>query len=80
VPQLLKKFLQNNTIRFCRAAIHNDVHMLRYYGINIFTHALAASPFGSIRWLWVWLATKITGCRTRSLGVCDHELVLYGEI
>jgi hypothetical protein len=22
---------------------------------------------------------KDNGCRTRSLGVCDHELVLYGE-
>jgi ribonuclease D len=33
VPQLLKEFLQDNTI--CGAAIHNDVHMLRYYGIEI---------------------------------------------
>lgn len=35
VPQLLKEFLRDNTIRFCGAAIHNDVHMLRYYGIDI---------------------------------------------
>ena len=35
VPQLLKEFLRDNTIRFCGAAIHNDVHMLGYYGIDI---------------------------------------------
>jgi hypothetical protein len=35
VPQLLKEFLKDNTIRFCGAAIHNDVRMLRYYGIEI---------------------------------------------
>jgi hypothetical protein len=35
VPQLLKEFLQDNTIILCGAAIHNDVHMLRYYGIEI---------------------------------------------
>jgi hypothetical protein len=33
VPHLLKKFLQDNTIRFYGAAIHNDVHILRYNGI-----------------------------------------------
>jgi len=37
VPQLLKDFLRDNTIRFCGAAIHNDVRMLRYYGIDIST-------------------------------------------
>jgi ribonuclease D len=35
VPQLLKEFLKDTTIRFCGAAIHNDVRMLRYYGIEI---------------------------------------------
>ena len=35
VPQLLKEFLRDNTIRFCGAAIHNDVRMLSYYGIDI---------------------------------------------
>jgi hypothetical protein len=35
VPQLLKKFLKDTTIRFCGAAIANDVHMLRSYGIEI---------------------------------------------
>ena len=35
VPQLLKEFLRDTTIRFCGAAIHNDVHMLGYYGIDI---------------------------------------------
>jgi ribonuclease D len=35
VSQLLKEFLQDNTIRFCGMAIHNDVQMLRYYGIEI---------------------------------------------
>jgi hypothetical protein len=35
VPQLLKEFLKDTTIRFCGAAIDNDVHMLRSYGIAI---------------------------------------------
>jgi hypothetical protein len=35
VPQLLKEFLKDNTIRFCGAAIANDVRMLRTYGIEI---------------------------------------------
>jgi hypothetical protein len=35
VPQLLKEFLKDNTIRFCGTAIHNDMRMLRYYGIEI---------------------------------------------
>ena len=35
VPQLLKEFLRDNTIRFCVAAIHKDVRMLEYYGIDI---------------------------------------------
>jgi hypothetical protein len=35
VPQLLKEFLKDNTIRLCGTAIHNDVRMLRYYGIEI---------------------------------------------
>jgi hypothetical protein len=35
VPQLLKEFLKDTTIRFCGAAIDNDVRMLRYYGIEI---------------------------------------------
>jgi hypothetical protein len=35
VPQLLKEFLKDPTIRFCGMAIDNDVHMLRSYGIEI---------------------------------------------
>jgi hypothetical protein len=35
VPQLLKEFLKDTTIRFCGAAIANDVRMLRSYGIEI---------------------------------------------
>jgi ribonuclease D len=35
VPQLLKEFLKDTTIRFCGAAIDKDVHMLRSYGIEI---------------------------------------------
>jgi hypothetical protein len=35
VLQLLKEFLKDNTIRFCGAAIANDVCMLRTYGIEI---------------------------------------------
>jgi hypothetical protein len=35
VPQLLKKFLKDTTIKFCGAAIANDVRMLRTYGIEI---------------------------------------------
>jgi hypothetical protein len=35
VPQLLKDFLKNPTIRFCGAAIDNDVRMLESYGIEI---------------------------------------------
>jgi hypothetical protein len=35
VLQLLKEFLKDNTIRFCGAAIANDVRMLRTYGIEI---------------------------------------------
>ncbi|XP_051210904.1 uncharacterized protein [Lolium perenne] len=35
VPQFLKDFLQNKTIRFCGAAIHKDVEMMRSYGVNI---------------------------------------------
>jgi hypothetical protein len=35
VPQLLKEFLKDTTIRFCDAAIANDVRMLRSYGIEI---------------------------------------------
>jgi hypothetical protein len=37
VPQLLKEFLKDATIRFCGAAIDNDVRMLRYYGIKIWS-------------------------------------------
>jgi chorismate-pyruvate lyase len=33
VPQVLKEFLKDPTIRFCSAAIDNDVHMLGSYGI-----------------------------------------------
>ena len=33
VPQLLIDFLADKNIRFCGAAIHNDVNMLRTYGI-----------------------------------------------
>jgi ribonuclease D len=35
VPQLLKDFLRDPTIRFCGAAISNDVRMLQSYGIEI---------------------------------------------
>jgi ribonuclease D len=35
MPQLLKEFLKDTIIRFCGAAIDNDVRMLRYYGIKI---------------------------------------------
>jgi hypothetical protein len=35
VPQLLKKFLKDTTIKFCCAAIANDVCMLSSYGIQI---------------------------------------------
>jgi hypothetical protein len=35
VLQLLKDFLKDSTIRFCGAAIDNDVHMLELYGIEI---------------------------------------------
>jgi ribonuclease D len=35
VPQLLKDFLKDTTIKFCSAAINNDLRMLRSYGIVI---------------------------------------------
>jgi hypothetical protein len=35
VPQLLRDFLGDPTIRFCGAAIGNDVRMLQPYGIQI---------------------------------------------
>jgi hypothetical protein len=35
VPQLLKDFLKDTTIKFCGAAINNDLRMLRSYGIVI---------------------------------------------
>jgi hypothetical protein len=35
VPQLLRDFLGDPTIRFCGAAIDNDVRMLQSYGIQI---------------------------------------------
>jgi hypothetical protein len=35
VPQLLKDFLKDPSIRFCGAAIDNDVQMLGSYGIEI---------------------------------------------
>jgi hypothetical protein len=35
VPQLLKEFLKDPTIRFCGVAIKHDVHMLGSYGIEI---------------------------------------------
>jgi hypothetical protein len=35
VPKLLNEFLKDTTIRFCGAAIANDVRMLRSYGIEI---------------------------------------------
>jgi hypothetical protein len=35
VPQLLKEFLKDTTIKFCGAAIANDVRMLSAYGIEI---------------------------------------------
>ncbi|CAM0885453.1 unnamed protein product [Alopecurus aequalis] len=37
VPQLLKDFLRDESIKFCGAAIHNDVLMLIPYGIEITT-------------------------------------------
>jgi hypothetical protein len=35
MSQLLKEFLKDTTIRFCSAAIANDVRMLSSYGIEI---------------------------------------------
>jgi hypothetical protein len=35
VPQLLRDFLRDPTIRFCGVAIGNDVRMLQSYGIKI---------------------------------------------
>ncbi|XP_051197157.1 uncharacterized protein [Lolium perenne] len=35
VPQVLKEFLQDGNIRFCGAAIGNDVKMMSPYGIHI---------------------------------------------
>jgi hypothetical protein len=35
VPQLLKDFLQDKTIRFCGASIQKDVEMMRSYRIHI---------------------------------------------
>ncbi|CAM0909643.1 unnamed protein product [Alopecurus aequalis] len=35
VPQLLKDFLRDETIKFCGAAIHNNVRSLTPYGIEI---------------------------------------------
>jgi hypothetical protein len=35
VPQLLKEFLKDTTIKFCGAAIANDVRMLSTYRIEI---------------------------------------------
>jgi hypothetical protein len=35
VPQLLKEFLKDTTIKFCGVAIANDVRMLSSYGIEI---------------------------------------------
>jgi hypothetical protein len=35
MPQLLKDFLKDTTIKFCGAAIANDLRMLRIYGIVI---------------------------------------------
>ncbi|CAM0905401.1 unnamed protein product [Alopecurus aequalis] len=35
VSRLLKEFLRDPTIQFCGAAIHNDLRMLRAYGIEI---------------------------------------------
>jgi hypothetical protein len=35
VPQLLKEFLKDTTMRFYGAAITNDVRMLSSYGIEI---------------------------------------------
>jgi hypothetical protein len=35
MPQLLKDFLKDTTIKFCGAAIGNDLRMLRSYGIVI---------------------------------------------
>ena len=35
VPQTLKDFLMDRTIKFCGAAIHNDQRMLAPYGIHI---------------------------------------------
>jgi ribonuclease D len=35
VPQLLKEFLKDTSIKFCGAAITNDVRMLSLYGIEM---------------------------------------------
>jgi hypothetical protein len=35
MPQLLKDFLKDTTIKFCGVAINNDLRMLRSYGIVI---------------------------------------------
>jgi hypothetical protein len=35
VPQLLKEFLKETTIKFCGVAIANDLRMLRTYGTVI---------------------------------------------
>jgi hypothetical protein len=35
MPQLLKEFLKDTTIKFCGTAIANDVRMLSAYGIEI---------------------------------------------
>jgi ribonuclease D len=37
VPELLKEFLRDSSVRFCGAAIGNDLRMLRYYGLEVAT-------------------------------------------
>jgi ribonuclease D len=37
VPELLKEFLRDSSVRFCGAAIGNDQRMLRYYGLTVAT-------------------------------------------
>jgi hypothetical protein len=39
VPELLRKFLNNDAIMFWGAAIQHDVQMLKHYGITIPGHA-----------------------------------------
>ena len=54
VPALLVEFLADRNIRFCGAAIHNDVAMLKPYGIGI------ANAVDLQRVLWNPIPSKTT--------------------